>query len=270
MWSDLTCQNLIDCARKGIPAELVSMPLAGATSPVTLAAAVIQHAAESLSGIVIGQLAQAGIAHRVGRRAGRLRHARRHYSHGRCGYLADRSGLHEVGKSLDLPTHTYMGIQRRQAAGYAGGLESSGGAFLAALSGANMISGAGMLDFLRGQSFEKLVIDAEIIGMAKRLVAGIEVRDQPIAVEFMRKSAHRANYLSQPHTHKWFRKELYIPSEVIDRGSWMPGRKRAHRSAEQRAHARVEKLLTVYQPTPLSAEIRDELWAITLSRRATV
>jgi trimethylamine--corrinoid protein Co-methyltransferase len=56
LWSDLTCQNLIDCARCGIPAELVSMPLAGATAPVTLAAAVVQHAAESLSGIVIGSL----------------------------------------------------------------------------------------------------------------------------------------------------------------------------------------------------------------------
>jgi trimethylamine--corrinoid protein Co-methyltransferase len=60
LWSDLTCQNLIDCARNNIPAELVSMPLAGATAPVTLAAAVIQHTAESLSGIVIGQLAKAG------------------------------------------------------------------------------------------------------------------------------------------------------------------------------------------------------------------
>ena len=62
LWSDLTCQNLIDCARTGIPAELVSMPLAGATAPVTLAAAVVQHAAECLSGIVIGQLARPGAA----------------------------------------------------------------------------------------------------------------------------------------------------------------------------------------------------------------
>ena len=44
-WSDLTCQNLIDCAQKMIPAEMVSMPLAGATSPVTLLGAVVQHTA---------------------------------------------------------------------------------------------------------------------------------------------------------------------------------------------------------------------------------
>ena len=59
-WSDLTCQSLIDCARASIPAELVSMPLTGATSPVTLRDAVVQHCAENLSGIVIHQCAKPG------------------------------------------------------------------------------------------------------------------------------------------------------------------------------------------------------------------
>jgi len=121
-----------------------------------------------------------------------------------------------------------------------------------------------MVDFLRGQSFEKLVIDAEIIGMAKRLLVGLEVRDQPIAVDLMRKSAHKANFLSQPHTHKWFRKELYIPSDVIDRGSLEAWHKKGDRSAEQRAHERVDALLKSYQPSMLSDEIRSELRAITL------
>ena len=56
LWSDLTCQNMIDCARHNIPSELVSMPLAGATAPVTLAGAVVQHTAECLSGVTICQL----------------------------------------------------------------------------------------------------------------------------------------------------------------------------------------------------------------------
>ena len=264
LWSNLTCQNLIDCARKGVPAELVSMPLAGATSPVTLAAAVVQHAAESLSGIVIGQLAQAGspIVWGGAPAAFDMREGTTPMGDVNT-WLIDLAYI-EVGKSLGLPTHTYMGSSDAKLLDIQAGLESAGGTFLAALSGANMISGAGMVDFLRGQSFEKLVIDAEIIGMSKRLLAGIEVRDQPIAVELMRKSAHKANFLSQPHTHKWFRKELYIPSEVIDRGSLDAWHKKGARSAEQRAHARVETLLKAYQPTQLSAEMRGELRAITL------
>jgi trimethylamine--corrinoid protein Co-methyltransferase len=59
-WSAFGSQNLIDLARAGVPAEIVSMPLAGAAAPVTLVGAITQHAAECLSGITIHQLAQPG------------------------------------------------------------------------------------------------------------------------------------------------------------------------------------------------------------------
>jgi trimethylamine--corrinoid protein Co-methyltransferase len=96
------------------------------------------------------------------------------------------------------------------------GLESSGGTILAALAGVNMVSGAGMMDFESCQSYEKLVVDAEIIGMSKRLINGIEARDNPIALTLMREMGHRADYLAQPHTLKWFAEEFYIPPLPID------------------------------------------------------
>jgi trimethylamine--corrinoid protein Co-methyltransferase len=71
LWSDLTCQNMIDSARYGIPSELVSMPLAGATAPVTLAAAVVQHTAECLSGDDL-PAGSRGRAYRVGWLSGSL------------------------------------------------------------------------------------------------------------------------------------------------------------------------------------------------------
>ncbi|MCK4316309.1 MAG: trimethylamine methyltransferase family protein, partial [Anaerolineae bacterium] len=60
LWSEITCENLMDCAQYRVPAELVSMPLAGATGPATLLGAVVQHAAENLSGITIHQLVNPG------------------------------------------------------------------------------------------------------------------------------------------------------------------------------------------------------------------
>jgi trimethylamine---corrinoid protein Co-methyltransferase len=59
-WSEFASRNLLDLARAGVPAEIISMPLAGATAPVTLAGSVVQHAAECLSGLVIHQLAGPG------------------------------------------------------------------------------------------------------------------------------------------------------------------------------------------------------------------
>lgn len=264
LWSNLTCQNLMDCARKGIPSELISMPLAGATSPVTLAAAVIQHAAESLSGIVIGQLARQGAPIVWGGAPAAFDMREGTTPMGDVGTWLIDMAYTQVGKSLGLPTHTYMGSSDAKLLDTQAGIESAGGTLLAALAGVNMVSAGGMIDFLRCQSFEKLVLDAEIIGLAKRLITGIEAHDQPIAVDLMRKSAHQANFLSSPHTHKWFRKELYIPSEILDRGSLDAWKKKGSRSAEDRARDRVESLLKKYQPSALPQELRNELRAITL------
>jgi trimethylamine--corrinoid protein Co-methyltransferase len=259
LWSDLTCQNLIDCARAGIPAQLVSMPLSGATSPVTLSAAVVQHTAESLSGVVIHQLAKTGspIVWGGSPAAFDMREGTTPMGAAET-WLIDAAYV-QVGKTLNLPTHAYMGMSDAKLVDAQCGLESMGGALVAALAGVNMISGAGMLDFETCQSFEKLVIDAEIIGLARRVVAGIQVREEPMAVNLMREMGHRGDYLTHPHTHKWFRKELYIPSAVIDRGSFDAWEKKGSKSTFERAHDRVDELLKTPRPSPLTAETRAEL-----------
>ena len=165
----------------------------------------------------------------------------------------------QVGKALGMPTHAYLGMSDAKIVDAQCGLESAGGAIMAALAGVNMVSGAGMLDFESCQSYEKLVVDAEIIGMAKRLIAGIEARDEPIALTIMRKLGHRADYLAQTHTRKWFSKEQYIPSAVIDRSSLDGWKRKGAKTALERATDRVKQLLATYQPSPISDELRVEL-----------
>lgn len=262
LWSDLTCQNLIDCARSGIPAELVSMPLAGATAPVTLAAAVTQHAAECLSGVAIGQLAAPGSPIVWGGSPAAFDMREGTTPMGDVGTWLIDCAYTEVGKALGLPTHAYLGMSDAKVIDAQCGLESAGGALVAALAGVNMVSGAGMMDFESCQSFEKLVIDAEIIGMAKRFVAGIEARDEPIALTLLRKWGHRAEYLADPHTLKWFSRELYLPSAVIDRSSLDGWKRKGGTTARERARDRVRQLLAAYTPPPLAAELRSELRAI--------
>jgi len=263
LWSDLTCQNMIDSARYGIPSELVSMPLAGATSPVTLAAAVVQHTAECLSGVTISQLAQEGAPVVWGGSPAAFDMREGTTPMGAVGTWMIDSAYAQVGKALGMPTHAYMGMSDAKIVDAQCGLETSGGTLMAALSGINMVSGAGMMDFETCQSYEKLVIDAEIIGMAKRLLGGIEARETPIALTLMRKLGHRADYLAQPHTLKWFNKELYIPSSVIDRGSLEGWKRKGAQTTWERAQDRVDELLTTYQPSPISDELRAELRAIT-------
>ncbi|MGE5358112.1 MAG: trimethylamine methyltransferase family protein [Bacteroidales bacterium] len=259
LWSDLTCQNMIDCARNDIPAELVSMPLAGATSPVTLAAAVVQHTAECLSGVTIHQLAKAGAPIVWGGSPAAFDMREGTTPMGDVGTWLIDCAYAQVGKVLGMPTHAYLGMSDAKIVDAQCGLESAGGTLLAALTGINMVSGAGMMDFESCQSLEKLVIDAEAIGMAKRLVLGIEARDQPIALTLMRKLGHRADYLAETHTLKWFSKELYLPSQVIDRGSLDAWEKKGSKSAFDRARDRVTQLVAAYKPAPIPVELQREL-----------
>ncbi len=262
LWSDLTCQNMIDCARHGIPAELVSMPLAGATSPVTLAAAVVQHTAECLSGVTIQQLAKAGSPIVWGGSPAAFDMREGTTPMGDVGTRLIDCAYSQVGKTLGLPTHAYLGMSDAKVVDAQCGLESAGGTMLAALAGVNMVSGAGMMDFESCQSLEKLVIDAEAIGMAKRLILGIEARDEPIALTLMRKLGHRADYLAETHTLKWFAKELYLPSPVIDRGSLDAWQQKGATSAFERARDRVNKLVASYKPAAVAPGVRSELRAI--------
>ena len=269
MWSDLTCQNMIDCARHGIPAQLISMPMAGATAPVTIAGAVVQHTAESMSGVTICQLAAEGAPIVWGGSPAVFDMREGTTPMGAVGTWMIDVSYTEVGKALGLPTHVYLSMSDAKVVDAQCGLESAGSTLMAALAGVNMVSGAGMMDFESCQSCEKLVIDAEIIGMAKRLIAGVEIRDEPIALELIRKMGHRGDYLGQLHTLKWFREEQYMPSEIIDRGSLGAWKKKGRKTAWERAQARVTTLLDAYESPPMSDDLRSELRAITLTAAQT-
>jgi trimethylamine--corrinoid protein Co-methyltransferase len=261
-WSDITCQNLIDCAKNNIPAQLISMPMAGATSVVTLAGAVVQHTAESLSGVTINQLSKPGAPVVWGGSPATFDMRKGTTPMGAIGTWMINCAYVQVGKELGMPTHSYLGMSDAKIVDAQCGLESSS-AFFPALAGANMISGPGMMDFESCLSYEKLVIDAEILGMAKRLIAGIDGRQTPIALDIIQELGHKAGYLAHPHTMKWFRAELYIPSEVIDRDTLEAWEKKGSKSTWERAQDRVDSLLTQYQPSPISDEIKKELHDLT-------
>ena len=110
LWSEITCENLMDCAAYGIPAELVSMPLAGATGPATLLGSVVQHAAEDLSGITIHQLTNPGAPIVWGGSPAAFDMRTGTTPMGAIETMMIDCSYAEVGKSLGLPTHAYLGM----------------------------------------------------------------------------------------------------------------------------------------------------------------
>jgi trimethylamine--corrinoid protein Co-methyltransferase len=259
IWSEFGSQNLIELARAGVPAEMVSMPLAGAAAPVTLLGSVTQHAAECLSGITIHQLAKAGSPIVWGGAPAIFDMRKGTTPMGAVETAMIDASYAQVGKSLGLPTHTYLCASDGKLVDAQAGMESGITAMIGALAGINMISGAGMLDFLACQSAEKLVVDAEGIGMAKRMLAGMQVQTETLATALFEGINFKGDFLKQKITRELFSKEQFLPSAVIDRDSirgWQAG---GSLDTFERAKERTRQLLQDYQQPVMPEDQKKEL-----------
>ena len=265
IWSNFGSENLIDLARAGVPAEIVSMPLAGAGAPVTLVGSVVQHAAECLSGITIHQLAGPGAPIVWGGAPAIMDMRQGTTPMGAIETAMIDASYAQVGKFLGLPTHTYLGASDAKIVDAQAGLESGISAVIGALAGINMISGAGMLDFLACMSPEKLVIDAEAINMAKRLIDGIRLPTETLATALFEGINFKADFLKQKATRRLFSQEQYLPSAVIDRGSHRTWQQNGSQDAFQRAKVRTSELLSAYERPVGFAEQERELQAMVAS-----
>jgi trimethylamine:corrinoid methyltransferase-like protein len=248
-WSEFACRNTIDLGRAGVPVELISMPLAGVAAPVTLVGAIVQHAAESLAGVVLHQLAApgapivwGGAPTIVDMRSGSTPMGAIETGMIDAGYAA-------VGRSLGLPTHAYLGATDAKVIDAQAGLETGMTALVGGLAGIDMISGAGMLDFLLAQSPEKLVIDADVIGMVQRLLRGIGTPTDTLATGFFEATGPEGRFLELQETRRLFRDEQFLPSRVIDRQSRRAWLDAGGMDAFARARERVDELVAA-QPLP--------------------
>ncbi len=270
IWSEFGAGNLMALARAHVPAEIVSMPLAGAAAPVTLLGSVVQHAAECLSGIVIHQMANPGAPVVWGGAPAIFDMRRGTTPMGAVETAMIDAAYAQVGKSLGLPTHAYLGASDAKIVDAQAGLESGVSALIGALAGINMISGAGMLDFLACISPEKLVVDAEAIGMAHRLLDGIQVRTETLATALFEGINFKGDFLKQKVTRELFPKEQYLPSAVIDRDSIRGWQESGGLDTYARAKARTAQLLGEYRRPHRAVEQEKELRAMveSLARQA--
>jgi trimethylamine--corrinoid protein Co-methyltransferase len=261
-WSDVTAQNLLDCAADSVPVEYISMPLAGFMGPVTLVGSLIQHTAETLSGVVLSQLANPGCPVLYG---GSPASFDIRYETTPMGAVETQMldcAYTEMGKHLGLPTQAYIGLSDAKSLDAQAGLESSMGATLAALSGINSVSGPGMLDFESCISMEKLVVDNEICGLVQRMARGIEPREDFPARPHFEEMLAEGHLLISKHTRKHLRDEHYFPGPVIERANLSRWREEGSSTLWERARNEVGKHLSAYEPSRLPDDVKRELAAL--------
>lgn len=204
---------LVTVARTGVPVVCPAEPLSGSTAPVTLAGTLTVQVVDSLAGVLISQLANPGTPVIFGSVASSTDLRDLKYITGSVETgLLNAAGA-QMAQFYKLPFYATGGMTDSNIIDAQSGYESSITNLLCALAGANFIhDAAGLMEFALTMSYEKLVIDNEILGMIMRAVKGIEVNDETLAFDVMKKVGPGGHFVSSKHTRNHMRQEHYMPT----------------------------------------------------------
>lgn len=129
------------------------------------------------------------------------------------------------------------------------------------MTGSNVIYGMGMLEMGMTMSYEQLLMDQEFVKMIRRVLQGIAVNRDTLALDVIKAVGPAGNFLTQKHTRQYMRSELST-TKLINRR--MRDHWEARGSKDLAAVAREEavKILETYKPTPLPEDVKKKIRAI--------
>jgi trimethylamine---corrinoid protein Co-methyltransferase len=256
---DLYGDILYHIAQAGIPVAIPAEPLTGATSPVSIAGLLTGLHAETLSGLVLTQLVNPGTPVLYACTATSTDLRTMGYLSGSVEMGLINAGAAAMAQYLNLPNYTTAGMSDSKIVDTQNGYEKALTSTLVALSGSNFIhDAAGLVEFASTASYKQYVIDNEIIGMVMRAVRGIEVTEETLAVGVYRRVGPGGNFLADPHTVQWMRKEHYVP-KLSDRQLRINWEKSGKPCVEEKAKALARKILKEHKPLGLPKEMNDQL-----------
>ncbi|MFC2012954.1 trimethylamine methyltransferase family protein [Chloroflexota bacterium] len=254
-------QKLLLAAQEMIPVIYTPCSIAGGTAPSTLAGALVINQAEVLSGLVMSQLKRKGAPFIVGGVNSILDMKTSIYSYGAPELHLLSAAEAEIAHYHRLPVFSTAGCSDAKVVDQQAAIEAAFSCLVAALSGANLVHDVGFLENGLIGSYEMLVMSNEIIAMAKRIMRGIEVNDDSLAVNVIDKVGPGGNFLLEEHTRRHFRSEHWRP-ELIDRTNYEKWKQDGKKTFVQRTTEKVKRILDEYQPEAVSPEKLKHIDAI--------
>lgn len=251
-----------EAVRHKIPVALSSAPMAGSTSPLTMAGTLAQLHAEELAGITLCQMTNPGAPLLYGGIPGMANLATMGYCGGavECGMM--NAAIHQMSRHIKVPNYNSSGLSDAKVPDAQAGYEKALTSVLASMGGSNYIHhSAGMLESMLTIAHEQFVIDDEIIGNCCKVLNGIDVDEEHLALEVIDSIGPAGNFMTAPHTMSHMRKEYFYGNGVTDRKNRDRWKKEGAMDARQRALGIARKLLankTAYIPDDIDAAIRKK------------
>jgi len=256
-------QLAMEVARHRIPVVVPAEPLCGATAPVTLAGNLVVQNVDTLTGVMLTQLVSPGTPVLYGciSSISDLRDMK--YLSGAVEMGLMNAASAQMAQFYNLPLYSTAGMSDSKVNDAQAGYESAITNVMVALAGGNLVhDAAGFLEFCMTASYDKLVIDNEIIGMVMRAVKGIRVNDETLAFELLKETGPGGNFVSTRHTRRHMRSEQYHPhlSDREDRAKWYAaGAKDARTRATEKVSEILESEPQPYIPREIRERIKSEI-----------
>jgi trimethylamine--corrinoid protein Co-methyltransferase len=209
LYGEMTCY----LAEKNLPVVVPTEPICGTTSPVTLAANILTHVAETIGGVCLVQCVRKGAPAICGS-VGSITNLRTmDHVGGAIERAMINAGVSQVAQTLEIPLYSTGGTTDSKSVDIQAAYESAMSSLLVSMSGANYIHDiAGLMEADLTVSYEKMVMDNEILGMCRRVLEGIEISEETLAADLIIEKGPGKDYLDSEHTVRHMRGEFYEPT----------------------------------------------------------
>jgi trimethylamine--corrinoid protein Co-methyltransferase len=246
-------------AQAGQPCTLTTLAMAGSTGPITLAGVLAQQNAELLAGVVLTQLIQPGLPVVYGSTSSNIDMCTSALAIGSPELSLCVSAHTQLARFYGLPSRGGGSLSDSSDTDAQSGFESMFSLLTTVNSGVDFVlHSAGIRGSYMAFSFEKFILDDEMVGMLRRYLCGIEVTPDTLAYEVIANVGHDGHFLGELHTLERCRTEFWTPV-VSERDGLTARESNSWGDATIRARKRWKDLLVGHQDPPLDRLIRRQL-----------
>jgi len=254
---------LMEMCRFGIPFQIYTIPGAGTSAPVTLAGTLALSVAELLSGLVLTQLVNPGTPVRLMGYAGSSDMRSGDFTFASPEKALMASALAQVLQGYGVPHAIHGSTTRSNALDAQVGYETGMLNLFSALSGADIVIEAtsSALENTETSYPEQAIIGDEICSFINRILRGIEVNQETLALDVIREVGAGGEFLTHSHTMEHFKHEQWDAQlgNRIRRESWEDA---GSKDIQARAKDKLKEILSTHQPKPLDPDVQKKLQEI--------